>query len=67
MFEDVHGDTGNAKTQHEELHDVPERLEVLALLLPHFLDTADKEEDCEEAVEDFEEDDDDGEAADVTL
>ena len=67
MFEGIHSDNGDAKTELNELQGVPEIPEIGAFLLLDLLDAAVEEIQGEAAVEDLEEDDDDSESTNIAL
>jgi len=67
VLENIHRYTSHCKTQHGELQDVPESLEIFAFLLFDLLNRSNKEVESEAAVENLEENHNDCKSANITL
>jgi hypothetical protein len=67
MFEYVHRNTGNSKTQHTEFENIPECLEVFTSIFLDFLNAANKEEYGEAAIDDLKEDYNYSKSSNITL
>ena len=67
MFECIHGDTGNTKTEKNEFQCIPEILEVGTSLFLHLTYAADEEIQGKTAIQDLKEDHHNTESAYIAL